>query len=199
MKQLLLLLLVVLTVWKLYSDPGEISLGPGVMAKEPPTQINIDNPTSFEFGKHKITPLAKFRIKAKVLSREDYSYDNESDISPVDLALGWGRMSDESVIEKIEISQSGRWYRWHTKTLPIPKREIETHSANMHMIPADDVIEAEINRTRKGDIIELEGYLVEVRSDDGRRWKSSLTREDTGDRACEVIWVEQFEVTTDSL
>ena len=194
MKKFLFLLLVALTIWKLVSDPGEVSLGPGVMAKEPPTQINIDNPTSFEFGKHRITPLAKFRIKAKVLSREDYSFDTESDVSPIDLALGWGRMSDETVIEKIEISQSGRWYRWRTKTLPIPKREIETHSANMHMIPADDLVEAEINRTRKGDIIELEGYLVEVQSDDGRRWKSSLTREDTGANACELIWVEQFAV-----
>lgn len=194
MKKLLFLLLVALTVWKLVSDSGEVTLGPGVMAKSPPTQTNIDNPTSFEFGKHKVTPLAKFHIKAKVLSREDYSFDQEADISPVDLALGWGRMSDEAVIEKIEISQSGRWYRWRTKTLPIPQREIETHSANMHMIPADDGVESEIKRTRKGDIIELEGYLVEVVTDEGRRWKSSLTREDTGARACEVIWVEQFEV-----
>jgi hypothetical protein len=193
-KKLLFLLLVALTIWKLYSDPGEVTLGPGVMAKEPPTQIKIDNPTSFEFGKHTITPLAKFRIKAKVLSREDYSFDKESDVSPVDLALGWGRMSDESVIQQIQISQSGRWYRWYTQSLPIPQREIETHSANMHMIPADDMVESDIKRTRKGDIIELEGYLVEVNSDDGRRWKSSLTREDTGANACEVIWVERFGV-----
>jgi hypothetical protein len=193
-KKLIFLLLVVLTAWKLLLDPGDVTLGPGVMAKEPPTQINIDNPTSFEFGKHRITPLAKFQIKAKVLSREDYKFDKEADVSPVDLALGWGRMSDEAVIEQIEISQSGRWYRWRTKSMPIPRREIETHSANMHMIPADDLVEADIRRSRKGDIIELEGYLVEVVSDDGRRWKSSLTREDTGASACEVIYVEQFAV-----
>ena len=103
-------------------------------------------------------------------------------------------MSDEAVIEQIEISQSGRWYRWHTNSLPIPKREIETHSANMHMIPADAAVASDIKRTRRGDIIELQGYLVEVISDDGRRWKSSLTRNDTGDHACEVVWVEEFEV-----
>jgi hypothetical protein len=198
-KKLLFLLLVALTVWKLVSDPGEVTLGPGVMVKESPTQIDIDNPTSFEFGNHKITLLAKFHIKAKVLSREDYTFDQGSDISPVDLALGWGRMSDEAVIKHIQISQSARWYRWRTDTLPIPSREIETHSANMHLIPADDLVETEIKGARRGDIIELEGYLVEVISDDGRRWKSSLTRDDTGANACEVIWVEQFEVVTDSL
>ncbi len=194
MKKLIFLLLVVLTIWKLMSDPGEVNLGPGVMAKDDPVQINIENPSSFEFGKYRVTPLAKFKIKAKVLSREDYSFDKEADLSPVDLALGWGKMSDEAVLDQIDISQSGRWYRWHTDSLPIPRREIETHSANMHMIPADDAVESEIKQTRKGDIIELKGYLVEVIAEDGRRWKSSLTREDTGGHACEVIWVEEFGV-----
>ena len=194
MKKLLFLILVAVVAWQLFTKPGDVTLGPGVMAEEDPIQINIDNPTSFEFGKYKVTPLAKFKIKAKVLSREDYSFDKEADISPVDLALGWGRMSDEAVLDQIDISQSGRWYRWHTNSLPIPKREIETHSANMHMIPADDAVEDDIKRTRKGDIIELKGYLVEVTADDGMRWESSLTREDTGNHACEVIWVEEFGV-----
>ncbi len=194
MKKLLFLILVAVVAWQLFTRPGDVTLGPGVMAKDDPIQINIDAPASFEFGKYKVTPLAKFKIKAKVLSREDYSFDKEADISPVDLALGWGRMSDEAVLDQIDISQSGRWYRWHTNSLPIPKREIETHSANMHMIPADDAVESEIKQTRKGDVIELKGYLVEVIAEDGRRWKSSLTREDTGGHACEVIWVEEFGV-----
>ena len=194
MKKLFFLLLVVLTVWKLMSDPGEVTLGPGVMAKDDPVQINIENPSSFEFGKYRVTPLAKFKIKAKVLSREDYSFDKEADLSPVDLALGWGNMSDEAVVDQIEISQSGRWYRWHANSLPIPKREIETHSANMHLIPADSFVKSEVNKARTGDIIQLSGKLVEVKSSDGWRWKSSMTRDDTGDHACEVIWVDSFAV-----
>ena len=50
-------------------------------------------------------------------------------------------MSDEAVIDQIEISQSGRWYRWHSDALLIPKLEIQTHSANMHLIPADGFCE----------------------------------------------------------
>jgi hypothetical protein len=194
MKKLLFLLLVALTVWKLISDPGSVTLGPGVKAKEAPTQVNITNPSSFTFGNYTITPLATFKIKAKVLSREEYNFGREADLSPVDLALGWGNMSDEAVVDQIEISQSGRWYRWHANTLPIPKREIETHSANMHLIPADGFVKSEINKARTGDIIQLTGKLVEVKSGDGWRWKSSMTRSDTGDHACEVIWVDSFAV-----
>jgi len=103
-------------------------------------------------------------------------------------------MSDKSILEKIKISQSGRWYRWHVDSFPISRREIETHSANMHLIPADDMIKDSIDRARKGDLIKLSGYLVSVTAKDGWNWKSSLTRDDTGNHACELIWVEKFEI-----
>ena len=35
---------------------------------------------------------------------------------------------------------------------------------------------------------------VQVEGDDGFRWVSSRTRDDTGDGACEVIWVEQLQI-----
>ena len=55
MKKLIFLLLVILTLWKFWSMPGEVTLGPGVMAADDPVQMDIDNPSSFDFGKHKIT------------------------------------------------------------------------------------------------------------------------------------------------
>ncbi len=174
MKRTIFLLLVIAAAWKILSDPGAVTLGPGVYAKESPRQTEFTTPSSFDHGDYTITPMAKFWIKAKVLSREEYAFDREADLSPVDLALGWGNMSDESVLEQIDISQSGRWYRWHTKILPIPVREIETHSANMHLIPANAVVESQIDEARTGDIIELTGKLVAVKASDGWRWKSSI-------------------------
>jgi hypothetical protein len=47
---------------------------------------------------------------------------------------------------------------------------------------------------RTGSVVRLEGYLVEARADDGWRWRSSLTREDTGNGACELVWVERLDV-----
>jgi hypothetical protein len=112
----------------------------------------------------------------------------------VDLALGWGPMSDESALERIDISQSGRFYFWHVKEFPIPRRDIEIHSANMHMIPATAEVERRLLRVRPGQVVALTGYLVEVRGSDGFRWRSSLTREDTGNGACELVWVEKLDV-----
>src|SRR6185437_4176759 len=70
-------------------------------------------------------------------STERYRFDAGAALVPEDFALGWGRMSDSAVLQQIDITQSARFYYWSVRQFPIPRREIETHSANMHLIPAD--------------------------------------------------------------
>ena len=130
-----------------------------------------------------------------MLSREPYYLDGSAAISPIDLALGWGPMFDEAVIQHVYISQSRRRYRWKPMgAFPIPRREIERHSANMHMIPANDEALHALVRVKKGDVVEIYGHLVYVSSPDGFTWQSSLIREDTADGACEVVLVDEIKV-----
>jgi hypothetical protein len=151
----------------------------------------------FSYNNYTITPLADFKITAKILSRERYYLGRGADLSPVDFALGWGRMADDTVLESIDISQSGRWYRWHCDSFPIPRREIETHSANMHMIPQNDAIKSILLDASSGDIITLEGALVRVNASDGWYWNSSLSRNDTGNGACELVFVTSAHIQED--
>lgn len=182
--------------WKLlFAQQQIVVLEPGIKAEHEPIQINIKQKDYFQFKGFQISPLAEFRVRAKVLAREDYLLGRQSKLSPTDLVLGWGEMSDEAVLKHIDISQSGRWYHWNVERFPIPRRKIETQSANMHMIPANDEIEALISSVKQGQIIELDGYLVRVDDvDDGWYWQSSLTRDDTGNGSCEVVLVNHLEI-----
>lgn len=175
-----------------------LSHGNGIIASQQPIQ-NSTNQTSFNLNGYKITPLESFEIEARVLSTEHYSLGREADLSPVDLALGWGKMSDEAVLSKINITQSNRFYYWHVDEFPIPRREIEINSANMHMIPADDQIKKMLESVRSGEVVKLSGYLVQVNASDGWHWKSSLTREDTGNGACEVVYVKELVVNKETV
>jgi hypothetical protein len=166
-----------------------ITHGNGVVANFQPVQ-NAINQSNFNAKGYTITPLESFEIEARVLSTKDYTFGREADLSPVDLALGWGKMSDEAILKDIKISQSNRFYYWHVDEFPIPRREIELQSANMHMIPADDAIEDTLKSIRSGQIVKISGYLVQINAGDGWHWKSSLTREDTGNGACEVVYVK---------
>ncbi len=194
MKTAILILLAIIVGWYLILKEDVSRLGPGVFAPDPPKQEKVLSPRSFSFKEYTITPLADFHIKAKVLSRKNYRSGRESDLSTVDLALGWGNMSDESVLDRIDVSQSGRWYQWRTDDFPIPRREIETNSANMHLIPANDAVESMIDRARNGDIVDFSGYLVRVDAKDDWHWSSSVGRTDTGGHSCELIWVENFNI-----
>ena len=193
MLRLIVLLLAALVLWKLL-QPDRVELGPGVLAAADPVQTAIDSAPVIRRDEYRITPLAEFQIRAKVLSRESYYSGREADLSPLDLALGWGRMSDEDILAGIDISQSGRWYRWRSETLPIPRREIQTHSGNMHLIPADEIVEETLDDIRQGQIVELQGYLVRADTSDGWRWVSSLSRNDSGARSCELVYVERARI-----
>lgn len=161
--------------------------------KKPPIQKEINKSRdSFKFNGYKITPLANFQLIAKVLSEEDYRNDREAELSPVDLALGWGPMAKQENLDALTITQSGRWYHWHTDNFPIARREIETNSANMHFIPANDTIKKILKSIEQGDTVKLKGYLVHIDGDDGWHWTSSLTRTDTGNHACELILLEDI-------
>ncbi|WP_154246659.1 hypothetical protein [Kangiella sp. HZ709] len=194
-KKISIIAAVVILILIYHKSQQPVVLGAGVKVANAPIQIDIESAKPFIFDTFEVTPLAEFDIKAKVILREDYSSDRGAKLSPIDLALGWGRMSDESVLEKIEFSQSGRWYRYRYENPPIPQQEIQSHSANMHLIPSTAVVGNQIDRVKAGQVIKIKGKLVSViESETGFRWKSSLTREDTGGGACELIFVEQFEI-----
>ncbi len=170
-----------------------ISYGPGLVAPNIPEQTETYI-KPFTFKDYRIIPLANFHISARVLSIKKYHFGRESDLSPIDLALGWGQMSDETVLEMIKIKQSNRFYFWSTNQFPIHRKQIETSSANMHIIPANDTIFKYLKNIRKGHIVNFTGYLVKVMASDGWHWQSSLTRSDTGNGSCEVIFVKELEI-----
>jgi len=148
-----------------------------------------------QFNGYSMTNLQPYTGEFRVLSKENYNFGRESEISPVDFALGWDKMADPEVYKQLSIRQSNRWYHWRYENAPpIPVREIEMQSANTHLIPASKLIAKQLKAIDQDDLIYLKGQLVEVKSSDGWTWRSSLSREDTGGGACELMLVEEVRV-----
>ncbi len=148
----------------------------------------------YRYDGYTIEPQQPYRMEARVLARKEYSSDRESDLSPLDLALGWGPMARPDVLARIDIRQRSRFYRWQTAEFPIPRRDIETNSANVHIIPATPGVRERLDDIAPDMNVRLTGVLVNVQADDGWRWQSSLTFEDTGRGACELLWLEQIDI-----
>ncbi|MEO6365228.1 MAG: hypothetical protein ABIO38_04160 [Luteimonas sp.] len=164
---------------------------PITAADAPPLQTTVPRTLSpFRLQAATLQPLAGFSINARVLSRQDYNFGREAELSPTDLALGWQRMREDAVLSRLDISQSSRWYqyRWQGDP-PLPLDEIVRSSANMHMIPSNQAVAHMLRDVRAGDRVRIDGWLVEATTPEGWRWRSSLSREDTGGGACEVVFV----------
>jgi hypothetical protein len=171
--------------------PGEVVRHPaGAMAPDPPEQLDLVQTPAWTSGKYLVTARARSKVRARVLGRERYYVGREADLSPLDLVLAWGPMSDQSAIDRVEIDQGSRRYTWWTDEAPLPLREIELSTANVHMVPSTEPVRDMLLAIDRGELVELEGYLVQIEGDDGWIWETSMTRADTGDGACEVFWVD---------
>ncbi len=160
------------------------------------SQENLETVTlpdgSFSYPDYTFTNPEPFDLEARVLSVKDYRSGRESELSPRDLALGWDRMMEDAIAEQIDVSQSGRWYRWRVDSFPIPRKEISSSSANMHMVPANEAVAQQLKDVDEDDRIRIVGQLVDISASDGWRWRSSRSRTDTGNGACELVLLEQI-------
>jgi hypothetical protein len=160
-----------------------------------PKQNDDPQKQPFALKDYHLTPVASYSMTARVLGVEKYWLDSFHDISPVDLALGWGAMGQPAVLSEITITQGGRFYEWRTAEFPIPREEITWNSANTHIIPANDNVAQQVSNLKIGQTVSLKGYLVNVTSQDNRKiWSTSAQRGDSGTGACEIFYVESISV-----
>jgi len=173
--------------WKRF-DATKISDPVQVSSSETPIFLEHDN------YQIKISPLAKYKVSALVASKKRYSDPEE--LSPFDFVLVWGDIANPDYGDDVSFSQNNRmyFYRYNADS-PYNSAYISSHSANTHMIPANDNILAGFNRVSRNEIVFLEGYLVNIEMkhfDRTKSWSTSTTRKDTGMGSCEIFYVERL-------
>ena len=181
--------------WWLYER--SVSRPPGVLVAAEPSQQMLDPAPEFGDRGYRFIQRARYNITARVLRREIYRLDGGASLAPVDLAVGWGALSDTRIVDQLEFSQMGRFFYWKPKdyaTFPLAAETLIAQGAQMHLIPATKDIDHRIRKLRPGQIVTIGGYLVDVRGPGGFVWNTSLTRTDTGGGACEIVWAETLEV-----
>jgi hypothetical protein len=147
-----------------------------------------------------ITPLAEYKVSGVVVSKKSYSDDWEGEISPVDLAIAWGRLAEPEFKKYITFSHSHRWYHYKWKEgSPSDAKYVIAHSANNHIIPATENLRRALKIIKKRDRVVLEGYLGNLKGtfeDREVSWNTSLSRMDTGNGSCELFYVSKVRIDT---
>lgn len=165
---------------------------PGVLVDREPVQSEAAS-QPFYIDEFRVTPRAHFEIAARVLSVESYSVGTDARLSPVDFAVGWGAMSDSAVLGHFKITQGARFFTLYPDSGAINLGAALRGAANMHLIPANEQIRDRIENVRAGQLVHMQGLLVDIAGPLGYTWTTSLRRDDTGAGACELFYVEAFE------
>jgi len=169
------------------------------IAPDEPYQRLIRDGVSFPFLKYRILPIAKFRAKGLILSLKDYRTgpdEHRISLSPTDIALGWGPMATASILKNFRYYQANRFF-YYANYVSFSQEaldlDVDAHVANIHIIPSNASVAALLRRLQPLDMVELEGKLVRVFFKGQAIWESSLSRTDSGDGACELLYLERIE------
>ncbi len=157
-----------------------------------PLLLNSGN----KYKDYKITALASYDINAKVVSKAEYLDDEASEFSNYDFALGWNKLIKDEFLKSIEITQGDRHvYFKNDGTSLISGQEVQEMISNTHIIAGNDRVAQIVPQVKKGDFVSMKGYLVNIEGK-GKRWRTSLSRDDSGDGACEIMWVDNITINS---
>ena len=133
-----------------------------------------------------ITPITTYNGHARVIEKFNPYFSSPSysdqptklkELSPYDLTVGWRELSDSSILEDIYFNHGGDifdrrilYFSWKyckhpdfVKTL-LSTAPSERKFDHLHIIPADKSVYDTLEKTANGDIIELNGYISDVKT-----------------------------------
>lgn len=155
-------------------------------------EYNIANGLAPAVKGQSISVLKSFQGDFRILSTKKYQDDEQAKFSPIDYAVSWGLFAHPYFARQINVRQYDRFLNWKMKTLPVAPEQAMQMVSNMHIIPASPDIAKQIQQVKRGDLVRLQGELVEVK-DRNLVWRSSLTNTDVGDGGCELFRVHSIQ------
>jgi hypothetical protein len=184
--------------------PDASAIDPTIKEGEPLQEVGFRPAFTTIIGEYTytLTPRATYDIAGLVVSqhRGDALFNLYHKVDPgniKDVCVVWGEDITNGSYRKVRYrsEEFTCYYSWSGTLSPPFKPE---KASNNHLIPADEAIAERIRAIHVGDQIRMRGLLVDYTvARDGREIltrRTSLTRADTGNGACEILYVTDLAV-----
>ena len=149
-----------------------------------------------------VQPLYTYDLYGMVVSQHsadtwwDYLHRAWNDnLNITDLCVVWGDNLRGADLGAMSFSSGQFQCFWETKSEAAWKSFDQFQISNNHLLSDKPGIAKRLRETRIGDQVHFRGYLAEYSHDHGFPFKrgTSIVRTDTGNGACETVFVEEFE------
>jgi len=195
------LILLLTSCWQRNDFPEDMSITPALL--EPPVQSAISTQpftVSNNGADYRIEPRYEYDLHGLVVS---YAHHNgnyslhrlwNDHINVADVCVVWSENANGSDLNNIEFWNGKFTCNFQTDDAGTWERFRENRISNNHLLTDDSRIRKTIKQVRIGDQIRVRGWLVNYSNDAGFSRGTSTTRDDTGNGACETIYLKQFEI-----
>lgn len=193
-----------LSLWRAESVPVSLPLRPELLGE--PLQEPVPRPaftTTVEGITYAVQPLYTYELYGLVVSRHDsrawWDWIHEASLdrlNAVDLCVVWGRNLASGAYAAGRYS-SGQFVCYYSLPDAASFAAFDpTAFSNNHLLTDQPHIARKLRSVRVGDQIRVRGALAEYRHDHGFAFKrgTSVRRDDSGNGACETIFVESLEI-----
>lgn len=181
--------------------PGDLEPVPA-LAKDPRQQLTDERPFVVQYNdvEYRVEPEYSYDLVGLVVSfrhhdgRSRMHRLSNDHLNMLDVCVLWGDTASNPYLPKIDF-----WNGIFTCNISTRDRDAwasfdMTELSNNHLLSEDDFIRDRVRDIRVGDQIRVSGALASYVSGNGSRRGTSTTRTDTGDGACETIYVRDFEI-----
>lgn len=189
-----------LSCWRADALPGAIDLLPELSGE--PAQNPVERePFTVEQGgvRYQIEPLYRYRLQGLVVSRRTHDGNRmlhgrwQDHLNVADVCVVWGQ-SARADLARFDFWSGQFTCFFQTRDDAAWRSFRPEQLSNNHLLSADGTLRDQIARVRVGDQIRVDGLLASYRNDTGFKRGTSVVRTDTGNGACETIYVTGFEV-----
>lgn len=149
-----------------------------------------------------VKPLHRYELRGLVVSRHDTSawwdvvHRNwwQDHLNVADLCVVWGETLKDGVYRAMRYT-SGTFTCYVATDDPEAWRRFrQDQISNNHLLANDPAIVKRLRGVRPGDQVLIRGALAEYSHGGGFTRGTSVRRDDTGNGACETIWVTEARV-----
>lgn len=194
------LVLLLLSLWNRNNLPGSIEYVAGI-ASEPEQNNSATAPFDVEWGgiRYRVFPEYDYDLTGLVVSFRHH--DNNSrmhrlagdHLNMLDVCVVWGDNTSGAQLDKIDFWNGIFTCNVKTRDQAAWESFDMQQLSNNHLLSDDEYVRSRVKDLQVGDQIRVRGLLASYESPGGRRG-TSTTRTDTGDGACETIYVKHFEL-----
>lgn len=173
---------------ELAADPRQVE------SKQQPIDVRVDDVD------YRVEPKFSYALDGVVVSYRVHDGDRmlhrvwNDHLNVADLCIIWGDNTKNVDLHAFDFANGQFTCTYRTRSEKDWRAFRVDQISNNHLISADPLIRGRIGDVAVGDRVRLEGYLASYSNGSGFSRGTSTTRTDTGNGACETVYVTDFDI-----